>query len=75
MDDYRFMTASRAFRTLGIDSGASEAEIRAAYRREALFNHPDKNPHDVHAGERFLLVAEAFRSLVGTESDEEIDEV
>jgi hypothetical protein len=32
------------YKILGIDKNASESEIKKAYRKEAMLNHPDKNP-------------------------------
>ena len=47
---------------LGVDSGATQAEIRSAYRRLAATLHPDKNP-DPRAHERFVEVAKAHKIL------------
>jgi molecular chaperone DnaJ len=41
------------YEVLGIDRRASEAEIKAAFRRLAALHHPDKNPGDPEAGARF----------------------
>lgn len=48
---------------LGIDERASEAEIRAAYRRAARSNHPDHNPYDPLAARKFAIVQEAYDVL------------
>lgn len=49
---------------LGIDSKASETEIRKAYRKLAIKWHPDKNPTNQHvANERFKSIAEAYEVL------------
>jgi len=48
---------------LGIAPGASEEDIRTAYRRQAKRFHPDTNPDDPGAEERFKQVAEAYRIL------------
>jgi len=34
------------YKTLGVDKGASEAEIKKAYRKESLKNHPDSKSFD-----------------------------
>ena len=48
---------------LGIDETASDADVRAAYRRAARSNHPDLNPHDPLAGERMRIVQQAYEVL------------
>ena len=44
---------------LGITQDATMAEIKKAYRRLARKHHPDKNPDDPHAAERFRDLTEA----------------
>jgi DnaJ-class molecular chaperone len=48
---------------LGVAPEASPEEIRAAYRRLALRYHPDRNPGDSRAEDRFKEVAEAYGVL------------
>jgi DnaJ-class molecular chaperone len=52
------MNPSDPYTVLGIDRDANESEIKAAYRRQALANHPDKNANDPDAPRRFRLVNE-----------------
>ena len=52
---------------LGIAHGASEAAIRRAFRRLARKFHPDLNPGDRLAAERFRQISEAFETLTDPE--------
>ena len=45
---------------LGVPRDASVADIKSAYRRVAIENHPDRNPDDPAAEERFKEAAEAY---------------
>ena len=48
---------------LGVERGASEAEIKKAFRRVARELHPDVNRHDPQAEEKFKEAAEAYEVL------------
>jgi hypothetical protein len=52
-----------AYAALGLDPGATSDEVRRAYRRLARALHPDANPGDAAAAERFRRVAEAHALL------------
>ncbi len=51
------------YQVLGVGREASSEEIKAAYRRLALANHPDRNPGDAEAEERFKRISEAYATL------------
>lgn len=51
---------------LGVDREASQEEIKQAYRRAAMEHHPDRNPDDPDAEDRFKEAAEAY-SVLGDE--------
>ncbi|WP_074408762.1 MULTISPECIES: molecular chaperone DnaJ [Aquimarina] len=48
---------------LGVSKNATEAEIKKAYRKKAIEYHPDKNPGDKTAEEKFKKAAEAYEIL------------
>mgnify|MGYP003343859565 CR=1 FL=1 len=52
---------------LGIARTASDGEIKSAYRKLAMKYHPDRNPGDKAAEERFKEAAEAYATLADTE--------
>ena len=56
-------SASDYYATLGVARDADEAEIKRAYRKLALKHHPDKNPGDDSAAEKFKAAAEAYDVL------------
>jgi len=51
------------YEVLGVAKNASDREIKKAYRKLALDNHPDRNPDDAQAEERFKEASEAYRVL------------
>jgi molecular chaperone DnaJ len=55
------------YEVLGIDRQASDQEIKSAYRKLALKYHPDRNPGDHQAEERFKEAAEAYAILADAE--------
>jgi len=51
------------YQTLGVSRNASANEIRMAYRKLAMQYHPDRNPDDKQAEERFKEINEAYQVL------------
>jgi molecular chaperone DnaJ len=75
------MTAQREwfeqnyYKTLGVDESATAKEITKAYRKLARESHPDKNPGNTEAEERFKEVSAAYDVLGDDTKRTEYDEV
>ncbi|CAM1364279.1 Chaperone protein DnaJ [Tenacibaculum soleae] len=61
--NYNKMAKQDYYEVLGISKSASQSEIKKAYRKMAIKYHPDKNPDDKNAEEKFKLCAEAYEVL------------
>ncbi|MGB2411607.1 MAG: DnaJ domain-containing protein, partial [Candidatus Puniceispirillaceae bacterium] len=48
---------------LGVSKDADESALKSAYRKLAMKNHPDRNPDDEAASERFREATEAYDVL------------
>ncbi len=62
------------YATLGVSKQASEQEIKKAYRKLAVKYHPDKNPGDKQAEEKFKEISEAYAVLSDTEKKAQYDQ-
>jgi molecular chaperone DnaJ len=62
------------YEVLGVSKDASEDEIKKAYRKAAMENHPDQNPDDPEAEKQFKLAAEAYDVLSDPEKRKVYDQ-
>src|ERR1039457_4122984 len=51
------------YEVLGVSREASDQELKSAYRKQALKYHPDRNPGDHAAEEKFKTASEAYQVL------------
>ena len=61
------------YEILGVQESASQEEIKKSYRQLSLKYHPDKNPNDASAVEKFQKVNEAYETLGDPEKRKEYD--
>lgn len=61
------------YEVLGVDKNASADEIKKAYRKKAIQFHPDKNPGDKEAEEKFKEAAEAYEVLSNEQKKAQYD--
>jgi len=63
------------YKVLGVQKDVSDAELKKVYRRLARENHPDQNPGDTKAEQRFKEISEAYSVLSDPESRREYDQL
>src|ERR1700675_288825 len=61
------------YEVLGVERGAGEEELKKAFRRLAIQSHPDRNPGDKQAEERFKELNEAYQVLSDPERRAQYD--
>ncbi|SHJ45985.1 molecular chaperone DnaJ [Hathewaya proteolytica DSM 3090] len=62
------------YEVLGIDKSASEADIKKAFKKLAIKYHPDKNPGDKEAEEKFKEINEAYQVLSDPDKKSKYDQ-
>ncbi len=62
------------YEVLGLDRNASTSEIKKAYRKKAMQYHPDKNPDDPQAAEKFREAAESYEVLKDSQKKSQYDQ-
>ena len=55
------------YETLGVAKGATDADMKAAFRKAAMQHHPDRNPGDKAAEHKFKELNEAYQILTDTQ--------
>ena len=64
------MNLKESYKLLGLPLDASEEEVKRAYKQKAREFHPDKNPDDPEATEKFQTLSQAYERIVSGSSQE-----
>jgi curved DNA-binding protein len=67
------MAGTDYYKTLGVDKNSSPDEIKKAFRKLAVKYHPDRNPNDKGAEDKFKEINEAYAVLSDPKKKEEYD--
>lgn len=68
------MTNDDYYKILGVEKNASENDIKKAYRKLAVKYHPDKNPDNKEAEEKFKVISDAYSVLSDKEKRQKYDQ-
>src|SRR5438477_13036191 len=68
------MNKSDYYKILGVDKSASTDDIKSAYRKLAMKYHPDRNPNNTVAEDKFKEATEAYEVLGDTEKRAQYDQ-
>src|SRR5690349_4939025 len=63
------------YAVLGVSASATQDEIKKQYRKLAARYHPDKNPNDPKAADRFKEISEAYQVLGDAERRKQYDQM
>src|SRR5690349_7857913 len=63
------------YAVLGVPASATQDEIKKQYRKLAAKHHPDKNPNDPKAAERFKEISEAYQVLGDADKRKQYDQM
>ena len=67
------MAATDYYKSLGVDKGASADDIKKAFRKLAVKYHPDRNPNDKSAEDKFKVINEAYAVLSDPDKRQKYD--